>query len=323
MEDDNVPKQIGKFKILGLVAKSMALVYKAEQDQPRRTVALKIPRGGKLLSGEARDRFLREVDLAIRVDHASVVPVLETGEVDGVPYYTMPFVEGNNLSEYVTTEKADLRKRLDLFLRVCEVVQALHADQLVHRDLKPENILIDKHGGIRLLDFGLAKALAETRQNLTSDQSLLGTLQFMAPEQTKAGQQNEITAAADVYSLGVILYTLLTDTVPYDVEGSRDAAIETIRTIQPEAPSKRNPMADAKYDKLVLACLRKDPKTRPQTAGEVAALLRAVIEDQPVNIPSDTSEQSRKRRLLAILIIIISSGMLAAGLLTIAFRSLF
>ena len=125
-EDANIPRQIGKFNILDLVARSMALVYKAEQENPRRIVALKMPRGGRLLSAEARHRFKREVELAASIEHAGIVPVLEVGEIDGVPYYTMPFIEGRALQEHVQMGKPDLGNRLELFCNICKVVQAIH-----------------------------------------------------------------------------------------------------------------------------------------------------------------------------------------------------
>jgi serine/threonine protein kinase len=323
MEDDHIPDRLGKFKILDLVAKSMALVFKAEQESPHRIVALKIPRGGKLLSPAVRQRFLREVQHAAAIDHAGIVPVLETGEIDGVPYYTMPFVEGRALQDHVTAERLSLDDRLKVFLRVCQVVQALHEKRLVHRDLKPDNIMIDRHGEVRLLDFGLSKAWADVGERLTTDQGLLGTLQFMAPEQTEAGKQHDIAPAADVYALAVILYCLLTDQYPYDVSGSREAALETIRTVIPAPPSTRNPTTPARFDAVALACLRKDPQARPQTAGELVKLFRAVMDNQPIAlppaVPAGTGVPPGRRRLLPILVIAAGCVALVVGLLA-AFR---
>jgi serine/threonine protein kinase len=323
MEDDRIPERFGKFRILDIVAKGMALVYKAEQDNPHRIVALKIPRGGQLLSREARERFLREVELTTKVNHVGVVQVLEADTVEGVPYYTMPYIEGRILSDQILAEKADLTQRLELFVHVCEVVQALHAEGLVHRDLKPENILIDKYGSVRLLDFGLAKAWAESSGQLTADQALLGTLQFMAPEQTATGKHNEITPATDVYGLGVILYWLSTDTYPYAVEGSRDAALTTIRSTRPAPPSQKNPSLPKRFDPIVLACLRKRPKGRPQTAGDLAKMLRATMENKPVEIPPDEVPVERRSLLPGLSAIALGLLLLAAGLIASLWPRLF
>jgi hypothetical protein len=265
-----VPEQVGPFRILDLVSSSMALVYKAEQDRPRRTVALKIPRGGKLLSRDARERFLREVAAAAAADHAGIVPVLEAGEIDGTPFYTMPFVEGRSLDAFIESERPDLPRRLDVFRRICVVVQTLHERNLVHRDLKPGNLMIDRHGDVRLLDFGLARSCSPDDPAVTGP-LCLGTPAFMAPEQTCPGGAPE-TPAADVYSLGVILYWLLTDTLPYQA-GSDPSGIETIRTHRPAPPSHRKPGLTPAYDRLVMSCLDKNPLRRPRSAGDLEARL--------------------------------------------------
>jgi serine/threonine protein kinase len=293
MEDANIPRQIGKFKILDLLARGMALVYKAEQENPHRIVALKMPRGGRLLSPEVRQRFLREVGLAARVEHSGIVPVLEAGEIEGTPYYTMPFIEGRSLNEVVSVEEPGFERRLDVFLRVCGVVQALHAQGLVHRDLKPENIMIDRHGDVRLLDFGLAKALAEKDDHLSSSEALLGTLQFMAPEQTRPGAKDQIIPATDVYSLGVILYWLLTDSFPYHVSGPRDAALETIRNLAVEPPSRRKAALSPNLDAVILACLAKEPHSRPQNAEELADQLRAAMKGHAAPSPKQAFPSGR------------------------------
>ena len=286
MEDDNIPERIGKFKILTLVAKGMALVYKAEQEKPQRIVALKIPRGGKLLSPEARQRFQREINLAANVAHVGVVPVLEAGEIDGMPYYTMPFIEGRSLAQYIEQEQPDMPRRLEVFLRICEVVQALHAAQLVHRDLKPENIMIDKHGNVRLLDFGLARACEEDAgKRLTMDHSLLGTLQFMAPEQADPDQTRQVTPGTDVYALGMILYNLLTGTFPYLVKNRRGNALQEILHASPVPPSSKNPSIPSDYDVIIRTALQKNQFSRYPDAGALAAALRDAAANRPVTFP--------------------------------------
>jgi len=303
MEDDNIPERIGKFRILELVAKSMALVYKAEQDDPKRVVALKIPRGGKLLSREARDRFVREIGLTAGIDHSGIVPVLEAGEIDGMPYYTMPFVEGMSLGNYLQSTDLNRTACLDLFLRICDVVQALHSRDLVHRDLKPDNIMIDEHNDVRLLDFGLARACDESSPVLTMDNSLLGTLQFMAPEQAEPGGTRKLTPATDVYSLGMILYFMLVNDYPYSVKGPREVVLQNIRNANPELPSTHDASISEALDKTVLATLSKNPSSRPSTAGELAVALRELTTG-PMERP--VSKQARMLPALTILCIVLA-----------------
>jgi serine/threonine protein kinase len=273
-EQQRIPASIGPFKILELISGGMALVYKAEQSSPQRLVALKIPRGGKLLSSESRERFLREVRLASSLDHAGIVPVLDAGEIDGTPYYTMPFIEGLPLDRHIETLKPETADRIQIFLRLCDVVQALHEKNLIHRDLKPANVLVDRYGDVRLLDFGLARAMEESTA-ISLDHSLMGTLQYMAPEQTLPGGKGALTPATDVYSLGVVLYGLLTDTLPYDVQGPKEGVLASIRELEIDRPSSRT-ATSVRYDAVVLRALGKKPDGRFQNAGEFADAVRRV-----------------------------------------------
>lgn len=276
--DTPIPERFGSYRILELISSSrMARVYKAEQETPRRIIALKMPLCGRMLSREVRHRFLREMSLASGVDHSGVVPVFEAGEVEGVPFYTMPFIDGRSLDDFIRVEPTDLARRLILFQKICLLVDALHQKGLIHRDLKPGNLMIDRHGDVRLLDFGLARSTDGDDLNLTGS-LCVGTPLFMAPEQTLPGE-SAITPAADVYSLGVILYWLLTDSLPYHLDGNEYKSLSIIREYIPEAPSRRSPGIPGAYDSLVLACLDKNPAHRPQTAGMLEQELKRIIEN--------------------------------------------
>jgi hypothetical protein len=282
MEGERIPERFGPYRILDILARGMALVYKAEQSSPLRTVALKIPRGGALLSPDSRKRFLREVELAARTSHAGIVPVLDAGEVDGIPYYTMPFIEGRALDEHVAQDNLDIPGRLQLFRRLCAVVQTLHAQNLVHRDLKPGNVLVDRNGDVRLLDFGLAKASGES-DGLSGDHALLGTLQYMAPEQTLPGAGQTLRPAADVYALGMIACQLLAGQCPYSTANlPREDALRAIREAIPPPPSRLQPTRSRELDAVILACLRKDPRDRPQTAGDLLHRLDGALDGRPL-----------------------------------------
>lgn len=281
--DALVGRTFGQYEIFALVSESMALVYRARQATPRREVALKVPRGLGRIPDEVRRRFLREVQLNVGMSHPNIVGVLDAGEVEGVPFYTMPFVEGQRLDRFVEERKPDLRWRLGVFRRLCEVVQTLHRDGLVHRDLKSPNVMIDRDGEVRLLDFGLAKlsaadgpdgaaagaTLPRADAAVTQDTGVaMGTPRFMAPEQTLADRP--ITPAADVYALGVILYWLLTDRFPYELSGEIEKDLRTILQHEPKPPSALNPSLPKILSDLALACLAKDPARRPATAGALA-----------------------------------------------------
>lgn len=314
MEEDNVPTQIGHFKIIELLSASMALVYKAEQQNPRRIVALKIPRGGKLISRESRQRFQREVSLAAKVEHAGIVPVLNAGDIDGIPYYTMPFIEGLSLDKYIENKHPARKERLNIFLRICEVVQSLHSDGLVHRDLKPENIMIDQHGDVRLLDFGLARACEEMSNRITIENALLGTLQFMAPEQTSSAVNKEVSPATDVYALGILLYCLLTDAFPYNVTGNRDDVLKNIREAVPPAPSEKDPSITPELDKAVLKALEKDPARRQQNAAEFANSLNLTGKTIPEEQPKIDNSGNSGRLIMVLGLALILAG-IAAGII--------
>lgn len=282
--EDTLPERLGAFRLLDVISRGMALVFKAEQESPKRIVALKIPRGGRLLSGETRERFLREVRLAAAMDHPAIVPVLEAGEIDGVPYYTMPYIEGRSLRQHVEMEAPGPGARLELFLKICDVVETLHARGLVHRDLKPENVMVDRYGNVRLLDFGLARAVAES-DGISGSETFLGTLQFMAPEQTGFSDVREASPATDVYALGMILYWLLTESYPYSTSAGRPAAVRAICETAPEPPSSRQPLLDRRLDALVLRCLSKRPEERPPSAGALASALRDALAGGTASVP--------------------------------------
>lgn len=278
-EANHVPERIGPFRILAVVGcGGNAIVYKAEQEVPRRTVALKMPHGGQLASQEARARFRREIELAASFEHSAVVPVFEVGDVLGAPYYTMPFIEGRNIEDHVRQENVNQTAKLALLLRLCDALEALHRRGLVHRDVKPENVMVDRYGEIRLLDFGLARAMAGDHERLTGAPVLMGTPPFMAPEQLACGPGDGIGPAADVHALGVMLYGFLCDAYPFEADGTPKGMCEAIRNETPPPPSQIRPAFGTVFDALVADCLAKDPAARPPTAGALAVRLRAVME---------------------------------------------
>ncbi|WP_221030499.1 serine/threonine protein kinase [Actomonas aquatica] len=301
----DVPSQIGKYRILGVLAETrLSIIYRAEDTAPQRQVVLKFPRGIDLASPEAHQRMREEVALAARLDQQAVVPILETGEIDRVPYYVMPLLHGQTLTEHVQGEAMDLEERIDLFHKLCRIVASIHRDGILHLDLKPANFLIDRHGEPRLLDFGLAATQEELRRN--PPDHISGTLRFMAPEQTYLERIPELTAAADVHALGTIFYQLLTDQYPYPLDGNMMSAIESIRRALPKPPSQANPRVPPRFDALVNKALHKDPSQRFPDAGAMASALSALRQG------SATASVTKRSLSLPVLA---GGGLLAAGAL--------
>lgn len=300
-KDPSLPRAFGGYRLLCSLANGMALVYLAEQANPKRRVVVKIPRGGLLLTEESRQRFLREVELAANADHAGIVPVLEAGEIDGSPYYTMPYIEGKPMDQYLASNCPKLEDKLALFRQLCEVVGALHKNGLIHRDLKPANVLVDTHGSIRLLDFGLAKSALEL-SDVSLSPTVMGTLDYMAPEQ--AGSATEVGPPADVYAIGVMLYKAVTGESPYPISKDLPTQLRMIAETPPKAPDQLNRNLPKPLTELILRCLQKNPGKRPANAQQLQALLSEVAATRPVS-----------SRAIPISLAIV----LIAGLLTAAF----
>ncbi|MHC4632469.1 MAG: protein kinase domain-containing protein, partial [Planctomycetota bacterium] len=211
-----------------------AVVYKATQKATKRTVALKVLLQGPHASMRAQYRFEREVDLAASLQHPNIVTIYDSGIAKGQYYFAMQYVEGKPLDEYVESEKLSVHQIMGLFEKVCSGVAYAHQRGVMHRDLKPGNILVDADGEPHILDFGLAK-LTDGSQQIDPDMAMtsipgkvIGTLAFMSPEQASA-QPDSIDVRTDVYSIGIILYKILTDNFPYDVRGSMLAILRNIQ----------------------------------------------------------------------------------------------
>ena len=208
------PETIGNYRILGILGEGgMGTVYEAEQDQPHRKVALKVIRPDFVIPELIR-RFSRESEVLGRLQHPGIAQIYEAGTSEGPrgpqPFFAMELVKGQPLTEYASARSLTLTQRLELFALVCDAVHYAHQKGVIHRDLKPANILVDAAGQPKILDFGVARLtdadVQATRQ--TSVGEVIGTLQYMSPEQVNA-DPGDIDIRSDVYSLGVILYELL------------------------------------------------------------------------------------------------------------------
>ncbi|MCZ6835862.1 MAG: serine/threonine-protein kinase, partial [Planctomycetota bacterium] len=239
---DPLPDRIGKYRIKRIIASGgMGTVYEAVQDQPRRHVALKVMKKG-ITSRSALRRFEFESQLLARLRHPNVAQVYEAGTHDdgqgGVPFFAMEYVPGAKpISNYVEEKKLGTRERLDLFAKVCDAVHHGHQKGIIHRDLKPGNILVDSTGEPKIIDFGVARStdsdLAVTTLQ-TNVNEIIGTLQYMSPEQCE-GDPTDLDTRSDVYALGIVLYEMLTGSLPYDL--SQVTIYDAARIIREKDPA--------------------------------------------------------------------------------------
>ena len=295
--DPMIDRQLGPYKILRRVGMGgMGAVYLAERadEQFRKRVALKAVRPG-LIDDQLLRRFQNERQTLAVLDHPNIIKLLDAGTTtDGVPYLVMEYVEGQPIDEYCDSRKLSVRERLGLFRVVLSAVHYAHQNLVVHRDLKPGNILVAPDGAPKLLDFGIAKLLRPeyaAHMGLTRTALQPMTPEFASPEQVR-GQP--ITTASDIYSLGVILYRLLTGRHPYELKTS--TALELERAIcetEPEKPSKLAAGAEAgavtdrralrgDLDTIVLMAMRKEPQRRYASAEHFSEDLRRYLEGRPV-----------------------------------------
>jgi serine/threonine protein kinase len=287
----------------------MGVVYEAEQQHPRRPVALKVVRGGEYVSEDVIRMFRREAQVLARLKHPGIASIYESGRTDdGYHFFAMELVRGRTLGDYVGERVVDgppgadeIRHRLALFLKICDAVSFAHQRGVVHRDLKPSNILVlrlqEEHTsdvdlptvpGTKILDFGLARITdgdVAVTTVVTQAGKVEGTLAYMSPEQT-LGNPDEIDLRSDIYSLGVILYELLADELPYEV--NRGMLPEAIRAIREDAPPSLRTRAErAKriprdLETIVFKALEKDPARRYQSVAALADDLERYLRNQPI-----------------------------------------
>ena len=267
-----LPPQFGRYRLVKQLGKGgMGAVYLAHDAQLDRNVALKVPHFGARAERQARERFFREARAAATLHHPGLCPVHDVGEIDGIPYVTMAYIEGRPLSEYVSPDKPlPPRQAVVVVRKLAKAMAEAHAHGVIHRDLKPANVTINRRGEPVILDFGIAWRSQAKEMRLTEDGAILGTPAYMAPEQLE-GEPEAITPRCDIYSLGVILYELLTGRLPFPGPGL--AIVAQILTKPPDPPTKYRPDLDPVLGAICLKALAKDPALRYGSMMEFAEVL--------------------------------------------------
>jgi tetratricopeptide (TPR) repeat protein/predicted Ser/Thr protein kinase len=282
-----LPAMIGRYRVVRLIGEGgMGAVYEAEQDQPRRTVALKVIKPG-LAGPELLRRFAQESQALGRLQHPGIAQIYDAGTADTgygtQPYFAMEFIRGETLRDYADAHHLGVRQRLELVVKVCDAVHHAHQRGLIHRDLKPGNILVDEAGQPKILDFGVARVTdSDAQATMRTDVGqLVGTLAYMSPEQVLADPL-DLDIRSDVYALGVILYELLAGRLPYDLSKRLHEALHTIREQDPSKLSSIDRRYRGDIETIVAKALEKDKTRRYASAAELAADITRHLKDEPI-----------------------------------------
>ncbi|MER5612661.1 Stk1 family PASTA domain-containing Ser/Thr kinase [Streptomyces sp. NPDC002215] len=279
------PRRLGGRYELGSVLGrgGMAEVYLAHDTRLGRTVAVKTLRADLARDPSFQARFRREAQSAASLNHPAIVAVYDTGEdyVDGVsiPYIVMEYVDGSTLRELLHSGRKLLPERtLEMTVGILQALEYSHRAGIVHRDIKPANVMLTRTGQVKVMDFGIARAMGDSGMTMTQTAAVIGTAQYLSPEQAKGEQ---VDARSDLYSTGCLLYELLTVRPPFIGDSPVAVAYQHVRE-EPQTPSNFDPEITPEMDAIVLKALVKDPDYRYQSADEMRADIEACLDGQPV-----------------------------------------
>ena len=285
-------QMLGPYRIINQIGKGgMANVYKAYQPSVDRYVAIKVLPSQLAESKEFAARFQQEARIIAKLEHPHILPVFDYGESDGIAYFVMRYLEAGTLKDRMEAGRPLPLNEIDrIFTQLTDALSYAHSHGIVHRDLKPANALIDSHGNIFLTDFGIAKLLESASPRLTQTDAIMGTPAYISPEQAQAVPVDQ---RSDIYSLGIILYEMVTGRVPFVADTPLAIILKHVSDPLPP-PSSIRPDVPASLEQVILKALAKDPRDRFDTAAEFAAAWKRALQDketlrptaEPASIPA-------------------------------------
>jgi eukaryotic-like serine/threonine-protein kinase len=283
----------------------MAEVHLGRDVRLGRRVALKILRSDLARDPSFQTRFRREAQSAGSLNHPSIVAVYDTGEdtvptanggTEVVPFIVMEYVEGRTLREVLTNEtRLDSDRAMEIVGEICAALDFSHRHGIIHRDIKPGNVMITKTGAVKVMDFGIARAVADEAATMTQTASVIGTAQYLSPEQARG---ETVDARSDVYSTGCVLYELITGVPPFQGDSPVAVAYQHVRESAP-VPSSINPSVPRALDSIVMKALAKNPMNRYQSAGDMRADLQRALADRPIAAEPVLSDSERTQLIAA------------------------
>lgn len=277
-----LPRDLGPYRLEAEIGRGgMGIVYRARHRSLGSAVAVKVIRSSEWASEDEIRRFLREAQAASRLRHPNVVAVHDVGEVDGLHFLAMQWIEGCNLAQQLKLSEVSLDRVCELMIPVARAVDYLHSQGIIHRDLKPANILIDRSGTPMVTDFGLAKVF-NAEETRTATGLVVGTPAYMSPEQAW-GSSEELSSASDVYSLGCLLYELLTGRPPFAERNPLEQLLR-LRDGEPLPPRQLNRTVPPDLQQICLCCLEKQPHRRYASAGALADDLERFLRREPLAV---------------------------------------
>jgi serine/threonine protein kinase len=302
--------RIGSFEVIApLGAGGMGEVYRARDPRLGREVAIKVLRAERLSDPARRARFVQEARSASALSHPHIVTIHEIGSSDGIDFIVMEYVSGQTLEALIPKQGMRLGEALRVAIPIADAVAAAHARGIVHRDLKPSNVVVSREGVVKVLDFGLAKLVADdtpdtsettttlsASPNLSLPGAITGTAAYMSPEQATGGR---VDTRSDVFAFGAVLYEMVTGQRAFAGQSVSEILSAVVRD-QPKAPSSLVPQVPDPLDRLILRCLRKDPARRFQHMADVRVELEEIKEDSDsaVTAPAAASARSGRKGLL-------------------------
>ena len=294
---ETIPARIGHFRILSKIGKGgMGDIYKAVQEPLNRVVALKVLPPQLSRDEEFSKRFDIEAKAISLLQHQNIVSIYEYGDDDGLRYFAMQFVDGTDLGKYINEHKMlPIQEIIDLSKQICRGLRYAHSCNIIHRDIKPQNVLLEKNGVARLSDFGIAKIFSGT--NITMTGSAVGTPEYMSPEQA---QGKKLDVQTDIYSLGVLMYEMLTRKPPFLGNNPMAVAYKQVHEL-PVPPSLKRKDTPKRLELIILKALKKDPRDRYASIEEMLDHLDSVNPDERVErttlhfkLPGKSSEAPQK-----------------------------